>query len=79
MRSYDNDDDKIDKSAQSAEIARLLKEFQDNGGKVEKIPYGVTSQQMGQAHPHAFYMPPSTTTPLAYKRRINKEKRNKKK
>jgi hypothetical protein len=78
MRSYDNNDDSIDKSAKSAEIARLLKEFQDKGGSVECVPYGVTSQPMGQANPYAFYIPPSTTSPLAYKRRINKEKRNKK-
>lgn len=78
MRSYDNKDDGIDKVAKAAEIERLLKEFQAKGGEIEKIPYGVTSQPMGQANPYAFYMPPSTTSPLAYKRRINKEKRNKK-
>lgn len=78
MRSYDNNDDSIDKSAKAAETARLMKEFLDKGGKVESIPYGVTSQPMGQANPYAFYIPPSTTSPLAYKRRINKEKRNKK-
>jgi hypothetical protein len=78
MRSYDNNDDSIDKAAKTAEIERLLKEFLAKGGEVEKIPYGVTSQPMGQANPHAFYTPPSTTSPLAYKRRINKEKRNKK-
>jgi hypothetical protein len=78
MRSYDNNDDSIDKSAKCADIERLLKEFHANGGKTENIPYGVTSQPMGQANPYAFYIPPSTTSPLAYKRRINKEKRNKK-
>ena len=78
MRSYDNNDDSIDKTAKAAETARLMKEFLDKGGKVESIPYGVTSQPMGQANPYAFYIPPSTTSPLAYKRRINKEKRNKK-
>jgi|Laugrespbdmm15sd_2_1035082.scaffolds.fasta_scaffold03148_3 hypothetical protein len=78
MRSYDNNDDSIDKTAKAAETARLMKEFLDKGGKVEAIPYGVTSQPMGQANPYAFYIPPSTTSPLAYKRRINKEKRNKK-
>ena len=78
MRSYDNNDDSIDKSAKAAETARLMKEFLDKGGKVESIPYGVTSQPMGQANPYAFYIPPSTTSPLAYKRRINTEKRNKK-
>lgn len=78
MRSYDNKDDGIDKVAKAAEIERLLKEFQAKGGEIEKIPYGVTSQPMGQANPYAFYIPPSTTSPLAYKRRINKEKRNKK-
>ena len=77
MRSYDNNDDSIDKTAKAAETARLMKEFLDKGGKVESIPYGVTSQPMGQANPYAFYIPPSTTSPLAYKRRINKEKRNK--
>jgi hypothetical protein len=55
-----------------------MKEYLAKGGEVEKIPYGVTSQPMGQANPYAFYIPPSTTSPLAYKRRINKEKRNKK-
>lgn len=78
MRSYDNNDDSIDKAAKTAEIERLMKEFLAKGGEVEKIPYGVTSQPMGQANPYAFYIPPSTTSPLAYKRRINKEKRNKK-
>jgi hypothetical protein len=78
MRSYDNKDDGIDKVAKAAEIERLMKEFLAKGGEVEKIPYGVTSQPMGQANPYAFYIPPSTTSPLAYKRRINKEKRNKK-
>lgn len=78
MRSYDNKDDSIDKVAKAAEIERLLKEFQAKGGEIEKIPYGVTSQPMGQANPYAFYIPPSTTSPLAYKRRLNKEKRNKK-
>jgi hypothetical protein len=78
MRSYDNNDDSIDKAAKAAEIERLMKEYLAKGGEVEKIPYGVTSQPMGQANPYAFYIPPSTTSPLAYKRRINKEKRNKK-
>jgi len=78
MRSYDNNDDSIDKAAKAAEIERLMKEYLDKGGEVEKIPYGVTSQPMGQANPYAFYIPPSTISPLAYKRRINKEKRNKK-
>lgn len=78
MRSYDNNDDSIDKSAKEAELARLLKEFLDKGGSVESVPYGVTSQSMGQANHYAFYIPPNTTSPLAYKRRINKEKRNKK-
>jgi hypothetical protein len=55
-----------------------MKEYLAKGGEVEKIPYGVTNQPMGQANPYAFYIPPSTTSPLAYKRRINKEKRNKK-
>ena len=78
MRSYDNNDDSIDKAAKAAEIERLMKEYLDKGGEIEKIPYGVTNQPMGQANPYAFYIPPSTTSPLAYKRRINKEKRNKK-
>jgi len=78
MRSYDNNDDSIDKAAKAAEIERLMKEYLDKGGEVEKIPYGVTGQPMGNANPYAFYIPPSTTSPLAYKRRINKEKRNKK-
>ena len=65
MRSYENNDDSIDKSAKAAETARLMKEFLDKGGKVESIPYGVTSQPMGQANPYAFYIPPSTTSPLA--------------
>jgi hypothetical protein len=78
MRSYDNNDDSIDKAAKAAEIERLMKEYLAKGGEVEKIPYGVTNQPMGQANPYAFYIPPSTISPLAYKRRINKEKRNKK-
>jgi hypothetical protein len=78
MRSYDNNDDSIDKAAKAAEIERLMKEYLNKGGSVECVPYGVTSQSMGQANPYAFYIPPSTTSPLAYKRRINKEKRNKK-
>jgi hypothetical protein len=32
MRSYDNNDDSIDKAAKAAEIERLMKEYLDKGG-----------------------------------------------
>jgi len=74
MRSYDSTEPE-NKPAKQAELERLMKEFLAKGGKVECIPYGVTSVPFGSANPHAFYNPPSVTSPLAYKRRLNKAKK----
>ena len=39
------------------ERAKLLDDFIKKGGKVEKIPYGVTSQDMGSSNQNAGYFP----------------------
>lgn len=57
------------------ERAKLLDDFIKKGGKVEKIPYGVTSQDMGSSNQNAGWMPPQTVTPKTYKTRLTKAKK----
>ena len=45
------------------------------GGKVEKIPYGVTSQDLGTNNQNAGWMPPTTISPKTYKTRLTKAKK----
>lgn len=59
------------------ERTRLLDQFLKKGGKIEKIPYGVTNQEMGIGHQNAFYIPPETITPKTYKTRLTKAKTKK--
>lgn len=56
------------------ERAKMLDEFIKKGGKIEKIPYGVTNQEMGEPNQMAGWNPPETITPKTYKTRITKAK-----
>ena len=60
------------------ERAKLLDDFLKKGGKIEKIPYGVTNQELGMGHQNAFWLPPETITPKTYKTRLTKAKNQKK-
>lgn len=57
------------------ERAKLLDEFIKRGGKVEKIPYGVTSQDLGVGNQNAYWLPPETISPKTYKTRLTKAKK----
>lgn len=65
-------------SMTAEERAKLLDEFLKKGGKIEKIPYGVTNQDMGLGHQNAFWLPPETITPKTYKTRKTKAENKKK-
>ena len=70
-----NSDKKPTTSAE--ERAKMLDTFIKKGGKVEKIPYGVTSQDLGVGHQNAYWMPPETISPKPYKTRLTKAKKKK--
>lgn len=57
------------------ERAKLLDDFIKKGGKVEKIPYGVTSQDLGVSNQNAGWVPPQTVSPKTYKTRLTKAKK----
>ena len=57
------------------ERAKLLDDFIKRGGKVEKIPYGVTSQDLGVGNQNAYWLPPETISPKTYKTRLTKAKK----
>ena len=51
MRSYKfSKEDERPTEDKKSENERLMKEFLKKGGKVEKIPYGVTSQDLGSGN-----------------------------
>ena len=54
-----------------------MQEFLKKGGKIEKIPYGVTSQDLGVGNRNAFWDPPKTSTPKAWRRRETMKKKKK--
>ena len=60
------------------ERAEMMEKFLKKGGKIEKIPYGVTNQEMGMGHQNAFWLPPETITPKTYKTRLTKAKNKRK-
>jgi len=80
MRSYkvSNDDEKSSEE-KKAEQERLMKEFLAKGGKIEKIPYGVTNQDMGKGNSNNFYDPPETVTPKTWRARKTRAKNKGKK
>jgi len=55
--------------------AKMLDDFIKKGGKIEKIPYGVTNQDMGVGSQNAYWMPPETVSPKTYKTRLTKAKK----
>ena len=54
--------------------AKMLDDFIKKG-KIEKIPYGVTNQDMGVGSQNAYWMPPETVSPKTYKTRLTKAKK----
>jgi len=66
-----------------AELQRKLdeamKKFLAKGGKIEKVPYGVTNQEMGSPNQNAGWIPPQTITPKTWRTRKTKAKAKKKK
>ena len=78
MRSYKfSKDDERPTEDKKAENERLMQEFLKKGGKVEKRPYGVTSQDLGVGNRNAFWDPPKTSTPKAWRRRETMKKKKK--
>ena len=78
MRSYKfHKDDERPTEDKKAENERLMQEFLKKGGKVEKIPYGITSQDLGVGNRNAFWDPPKTSTPKAWRRRETMKKKKK--
>ena len=76
MRSYKfSKDDERPTEDKKAENERLMQEFLKKGGKIEKIPYGVTSQDLGVGNRNAFWDPPKTSTPKAWRRRETMKKK----
>ena len=70
-------DGELDTAEKAAERERLMKEFLAKGGKIEKIPYGVTHQDLGHGNSNNFYDPPATITPKTWKARKTREKNKK--
>ena len=61
------------------EREKLMKEFLAKGGKVEKVPYGVTNQELGTANNSAGWNPPTTITPKTWRTRKTKQSKTTKK
>jgi len=55
------------------ERAKLMAEFLAKGGKVEKVPYGVTNQELGTSNQNAGWIPPKTITPKTWRTRKTKK------
>jgi len=80
MRSYKfSKEDEGVSEEKKKENERLMKEFLAKGGKIEKIPYGVTNQEMGKGNSNNFYDPPETVTPKTWRARKTRAKNKKKK
>ena len=80
MRSYKfSKEDEGVSEEKKKENERLLKEFLAKGGKIEKIPYGVTNQDLGKGNSNNFYDPPETITPKTWRTRKTRAKNKKKK
>ena len=78
MRSYKfSKEDERPTEDKKSENERLMKEFLKKGGKVEKIAYGITSQDLGVGNRNAFWDPPKTSTPKAWRRRETMKKKKK--
>lgn len=58
---------------------KMMAEFLAKGGKIEKVPYGVTNQEMGMANQNAGWSPPTTITPKTWRTRKTKAKAKAKK
>jgi hypothetical protein len=61
------------------EREKLMAEFLAKGGKVEKVPYGVTNQELGTANNSAGWNPPTTITPKTWRTRKTKQSKTTKK
>ncbi len=61
------------------EREKLMKEFLAKGGKVEKVPYGVTNQEMGISNQNAGWIPPKTITPKTWRSKKTKASNKSKK
>jgi len=80
MRSYKfSKEDEGVSEEKKKENERLMKEFLAKGGKIEKIPYGVTNQEMGKGNSNNFYDPPETVTPKTWRARKTRAKNKKSK
>ena len=80
MRSYKfHKEDERTSDGKIAENERLMQAFLKKGGKVEKIPYGVTSQDLGSGNANNLYLPPKTMSPKQWRRQETLKKKKKKK
>ena len=61
------------------EREKLMAEFLAKGGKVEKVPYGVTNQEMGMSNQNAGWIPPTTITPKTWRSKKTKDSNKSKK
>ena len=79
MRSYKfHKEDERTSDDKIAENERLMKEFLKKGGKIQKIPYGVTSQDLGSGNDNNLYLPPKTMSPKQWRRQETLKKKKKK-
>ena len=79
MRSYKfHKEDKSTSDDKIAENARMMKEFLKKGGKIQKIPYGVTSQDLGSGNANNLYLPHKTMSPKQWRRQETLKKKKKK-
>ena len=70
-------DDDTSPEEKRKEHERLMKEFLAKGGKIERIPYGVTNMEMGRGNSNNFYDPPETITPKTWRTRKTRAKNKK--
>ena len=79
MRNYNfSKEDEGVSEEKRKENERLMQEFLAKGGKIEKIPYGVTNMDMGKGNSNNFYDPPETITPKTWRTRKTRAKNKKK-
>jgi len=77
-RAYVAGDIEKSPAEKQRDLDAKMKEFLAKGGKVEKVPYGVTNQEMGSSNQNAGWIPPETITPKTWRTRKTKAETKKK-
>ena len=73
------DESELTLEEKAKEREKLMKEFLAKGGKVEKVPYGVTNQEMGMSNQNAGWIPPTQITPKTWRSKKTKDSNKSKK